>query len=155
MDAFCRWLASASGRPFRLPSEAEWEKAASWDEKARQKRIWPWGDTFDNAKCNSRDGGKGGTTPVGAYSPAGDSAYGVVDMAGNVWEWTRSLWGKDWQTPSFVYPYDPADRQRENLDAPLDILRVLRGGSFDVDARGVRCAVRLRLVGFRVVGASP
>lgn len=161
--AFCRWLASASGRPFRLPSEAEWEKAASWDEQARQKRIWPWGDTFDATKCNSRTGKKDGVTPVGAYSPTGDSAYGVADMAGNVGEWTRSLWGKDGQTLSFVYPYDPADRKREDLDASLNTLRVMRGGTFRSIGGFVRCAYRSwsfpnrgdRYHGFRVVVASP
>ncbi len=148
--AFCRWLASASGRPFRLPSEAEWEKAASWDEKARQKRIWPWGDTFAAAKCNSREGGKNDVTPVGAYSPAGDSAYGVADMSGNVWEWCQTKWRDDYST----LPDD---------DPKGDISRVLRGGSFDGYAWFVRCAVRFRRdpylrawpSGFRVVVASP
>lgn len=148
--AFCRWLASASGRPFRLPSEAEWEKAASWDEKARQKRIWPWGDAFDAAKCNSKEGGKGSTTPVDAYSPAGDSAYGVADMSGNVWEWCQTKWRDNYSTP-------PDD------DPTGDIMRVVRGGSFSNDAGNVRCAVRNRLIpnnryrdyGFRVVVASP
>ena len=61
--------------------------------------------------------------PVGRY-PDGDSPYGVLDMAGNVWEWTCSLWGKDCSKPEFGYPYDPEDG-RENLSAPDTVLRVV------------------------------
>ena len=64
--------------------------------------------------------------------------------AGNVWEWTRSLWGKDWQKAEFVYPYHPLDG-REDTDAGDDICRVLRGGSFCHSVRSVRCAYRRRL----------
>jgi len=82
-----------------------------------------------------------------------------------VWEWTRSLWGEDWEEPSFKYPYDPADG-RENLDAPGDVRRVLRGGAFDVDHWASRCAYRYGYYpyhrygdfGFRVMvppGSSP
>jgi iron(II)-dependent oxidoreductase len=79
-------------------------------------------------------------------------------MAGNVWEWTSSLWGEASGTPEFGYPYDAKDG-RENLNAPDTVLRVLRGGSFRNDAQGVRCACRgwnyplsrYDLIGFRVV----
>ncbi len=153
--AYCRWLAEVTGRPYRLPSEAEWEKGA----RGSDGRIYPWGNQWDAKRCNSEEGGKGDTTPVGAY-PKGASFYGLLDMAGNVWEWTRSLWGEDWEEPSFKYPYNPADG-REDLDAPNGILRVLRGGSFYLSVRYVRCAVRIRLIpnyfggssGFRVVVA--
>ena len=82
-------------------------------------------------------------------------------MAGNVWEWTRSLWGSDWGKPEFGYPYDPGDG-REDLEAGQGVLRVLRGGAFDYAAWVVRCAfrywkypdLRLRYYGFRLV-ASP
>jgi formylglycine-generating enzyme required for sulfatase activity len=77
-----------------------------------------------------------------------------------VWEWTRSLWGEDWDEPSFVYPYDPQDG-RENLEAGSDAPRVVRGGAFDNTADFVRCAFRNRPIpndrwldhGFRVVVA--
>ncbi len=82
-------------------------------------------------------------------------------MAGNVWEWTRSLWGKDWEKPDFDYPYDPGDG-REDLEAASEVRRVLRGGAFYDGARSVRGAGRGRhdpaarwdSSGFRVV-ASP
>ena len=101
------------------------------------------------------------TTPVGRYSPAGDSPYGCADMAGNVSEWTASLWGTDWKRPGFVYPYDARDG-REDMQAAEDVLRVVRGGSWLDDQRSVRCAFRgrngpdrrVRYSGFRVC-ASP
>ena len=79
-------------------------------------------------------------------------------MSGNVWEWTRSLWGNDPSKPQYGYPYDPADG-RERLDAGTGTRRVVRGGSFGVDDGFVRCAARSwfnpnyrgRDVGFRVV----
>ena len=123
--AYCRWMNEnypnevPEGYTFRLPTEAEWEKAA----RGEFGNEWP--------KCNSSEGGPGATTPVGAYSPPGDSPYGAADMAGNVWEWTHSLFKG--------YPYDMQDG-RENEDDPGK--RVLRGGSF-FDNRGiVRAASR-------------
>jgi formylglycine-generating enzyme required for sulfatase activity/Cdc6-like AAA superfamily ATPase len=149
--AYCRWLTQSlhnSGaldkkQALRLPSEAEWEKAA----RGEHGREWPWGDEFDVAKCNSAESGKRNTTPVGSYSPDGDSPYGCADMAGNVWEWCQSL--------SRSYPYNPKDG-REKLDD--NGLRVLRGGAFAYYDGGVRCAYRYRsdpaywcdYVGFRV-----
>jgi formylglycine-generating enzyme required for sulfatase activity/uncharacterized caspase-like protein len=84
--AYCKWLSQESGLQITLPSEAEWEKAA---RGAKDQRIYPWGDTFDTTKCNSKESGIGTTTPAGKY-PKGISPYGVLDMGGNVWEWTRS-----------------------------------------------------------------
>ncbi len=155
--AYCEWLAKITGKAITLPSEAEWEKAARGD---RDKREYPWGDIFDKNKCNTVESGIKGTTPVGKYSPAGDSLSGCADMAGNVWEWTVSLWGKDWQKPEFTYPYRPGDG-RENLKAGDDVRRVLRGGSFDYSQLNARCSyrhwlnpnLRGRLGSFRVVVA--
>jgi len=144
--AYCRWLSERTGRSFRLPTEAEWEKAA----RGTDGRQYPWGDEFDPAKCNTREGGPGGTTPVGQY-PEGASPYGALDMAGNVWEWCSSLYKP--------YPYDPGDG-RENPE--VNGSRVLRGGSWDFLQWLARVRVRsrhypdfsLNNFGFRVV-ASP
>jgi len=81
-DVFCQWLSRETGKTFRLPTEAEWEKAA----RGTDGRIYPWGNEWDETKLNSAEAGPGDTTPVGQYSPAGDSPYGAADMSGNAWE---------------------------------------------------------------------
>jgi formylglycine-generating enzyme required for sulfatase activity len=153
--AFCHWLSEATGRPFRLPTEAEWEKAA----RGTDGRLYPWGDGAPNERLCNFDNKVGDTTPVGKC-PAGASPYGALDMAGNVWEWTGSLWGESADKPDFAYPYDAGDG-REKLDAPDAVRRVLRGGAYYSDAGHVRCAsrswynpdARNWFVGFRVVGS--
>jgi formylglycine-generating enzyme required for sulfatase activity len=159
--AFCEWLAGEMGRPYRLPSEAEWEKGASWEVTALRepaKRRFPWGDGFEAGRCNTKESGIGDTTPVGMYA-AGASPYGLLDMAGNVYEWTCSLWGKDMKEPDFPYPYHPGDA-REDLRAPRGVMRVLRGGAFYYDANYARTTRRVksfpdygvRTRGFRLAG---
>jgi formylglycine-generating enzyme required for sulfatase activity len=128
--AYVAWLAKTTGQPWRLPTEAEWEKAARWDTTARQARIYPWGDTFDKSRCNTRESGIGATTPAGAY-PTGASPCGAQDMAGNVWEWTSTLYRP--------YPYTAGDG-RESLDSTGS--RVLRGGSWCNYPLNARAAYR-------------
>lgn len=81
--AYCAWRGQQEGKPLRLPTEAEWEKAA----RGTDGRFFPWGNTFDAARLNSYDKGPFDTVPVGSY-PHGQSPYGVLDMAGQVFEWT-------------------------------------------------------------------
>jgi len=105
----------------RLPTEAEWEKAASWDETKKVKRVYPWGDQFDESKCNTNLSGIRGTTPVDKYSSRGDSAYGIGDMVGNVWEWCA-----DWYDGNY-YKISP---KRNPKGPDSGSYRVLRGGAW-------------------------
>ena len=150
-QAFCQWA------NMRLASEAEWEKAA----RGVDGRVFPWGNQApDESLCNF--GLKvGDTTPV-SRTVKGASPYGVLDMAGNVWEWTGSLWGTDVNKPQYGYPYTPTDG-REDLQAADHISRVVRGGSYIYSDGSVRCACRGKSdpgrrsdnIGFRVVCVSP
>jgi len=148
--AFCAWASQVTRQAVVLPSEAQWEKAA----RGPDGRLYPWGNEVpDRTRCNIENWFKG-PTPVGQFSPLGDSPYGCVDMIGNVWEWTCSLY-KD-------YPYDPGDG-REDLAAGDEVPRVLRGGSFDDHRRYARCSYRFRNFpsyyyvdrGFRVGVSAP
>jgi formylglycine-generating enzyme required for sulfatase activity len=111
--AYARWLAQMTGQPWRLPSEAEWEKAA----RGTDGRIYPWGDAFDETRLDDIGIVVRPTIPVGSY-PTGASPYGAHDMVGTVEEWTSSLYKR--------YPYRAGDG-RERADSNEG--RVLRLGS--------------------------
>jgi len=81
--AYATWFAERTGHPWRLLTEAEWEKAARWHPATGIARIYPWGDTFDARCCNSNKSNGIGTTPIGSY-PSGASPFGVLDMSGTV-----------------------------------------------------------------------
>ncbi len=132
------WVGLAEGKlAVLLPSEAEWEKAARGSLLPGQKaRIYPWGDGFDADKANIAETDIGATSTVGCF-PGGASPYGVQDLSGNIWEWTRSLWGK--------YPYPGKSKpraRREYLAVESDVSRVLRGGAFYLSRRYAGCACR-------------
>lgn len=86
--AYAAWLTKVTAYRWRLPTEHEWEKAARGDDGRR----FPWGDRFDAARLNSHDKGSFDTIPVGMF-PAGASPYGLLDAAGQVFEWTATLAG--------------------------------------------------------------
>jgi formylglycine-generating enzyme required for sulfatase activity len=118
----------------RLPTEAEWEKAASWNPVTNQKYVYPWGDDTPNNHLLNYKNATGDTTEVGAY-PNGASPYGVLDIAGNVWEWTADWYGETYYASSPVSnPPGPNSGQ----------YRVLRGGAWIDDYDNVRSTDRNR-----------
>jgi formylglycine-generating enzyme required for sulfatase activity len=149
-QAFCKWASRVTQHTVRMPSEAEWEKAA----RGTDGRLWPWGNWQPKSNLGNfrmfrtlmtgsyptpgpsqsiRGSSASDTTPVGRYSPEADSPYGCCDMAGNVWQWTNSL-----HRP---YPYRDDDGRETDRDLGM---RVVRGGSFLSHFRRVRCTSRLR-----------
>lgn len=127
--AFCEWVNQQTGVKVRLPTEAEWEKAA----RGTDGRVYPWGNELpDSMRCNFKHF-VGDTTPVGQYSPLGDSPYGCADMAGNVLEWVA-----DWYDANY-YTRSP-NRNPTGSDSGTE--RVLRGGAWDGAASEIRVSHR-------------
>ena len=175
--AYTRWLTDEwdeLGVTVALPSEAEWEKAARGGlqipvehvigvvetvgteasgelrDNPDAKRLYPWGNEFDLNHANTKESGVGATSAVGCF-PAGANPYGVQDIAGNVWEWTRSLYE--------AYPYEPTDGREALAAVTKKTTVILRGGAYYALRKSARCAYRFRYYphrrnyrfGFRVV----
>ncbi len=152
-NAFCQWASQKTRNTIRLPSEAEWEKAA----RSTDGRTWPWGNTDPNSNMANFGQNVGDTTKVGIY-PQGVSPYGALDMAGNVWEWVA-----DWYQSDY-YATFPKDQWPDNPTGPESgTYRVLRGGSWSFNNGNLRTSYRVRInpdvrdssIGFRCSRSSP
>lgn len=145
--AYCAWLSAQTGQPFRLPTEAEWEAAA----RGRTGRRYAYGDEFDASLCNAFESHVRRTAPVGVF-PGGETPEGLIDLTGNTWDWTGSLYQP--------YPSVPADGRE---DPAGDARRVVHGGAWYVDLTYARAACRNDFapggrsgsLGFRLARASP
>jgi formylglycine-generating enzyme required for sulfatase activity len=126
--AYCDWLSQKIGLKFKLPTEAQWEKAA----RGNDQRKYPWGSREPDKNLANFSGNIDKTTPVDSY-PAGASPYGLLDMAGNVWEWCS-----DWYEADY-YKISP---QKKPVGPNSGSLRVVRGGSWSSFAGYLRCAYR-------------
>jgi hypothetical protein len=142
--AFCQWLSDKTGSKVTLPTEYQWQRAAQGDDGRR----FPWGNKFEKAYCNTSEAGLKSTTPVNKY-PEGSSPYGVVDLAGNTWEWCLTK--------------GPADPVTTSAPAPSTKPKyIVRGGSFLGGQDRARNSFYFKLdpmyryftIGFRVVTTS-
>jgi formylglycine-generating enzyme required for sulfatase activity len=147
--AYCRWLSRVVGRPVRLPTEAEWERAA---RGGLETHKFPWGDEIGpehaNFLADPASKRNGGTRQVGAFPP---NDYGLFDMAGNTWEWVADWYGADYYATS---------ESRDPVGPPQGVFRIVRGGSWvNDDVEMLRCAYRHKVppdtyaysIGFRIV----
>jgi formylglycine-generating enzyme required for sulfatase activity len=140
--AFCLWLQGVTGKPYRLPTEEEWEKAARGGMP--ETRRYPWGGEWRLGVCNTQELEKNGTTPVQEFARDNLSPFEVVDMAGNVWEWTASSYA----------PYPGSSHQSPHFESAW----VVRGGSWKNSRLRARLSCRGRYppdarriyLGFRV-----
>lgn len=144
--AYCEWLAKATGKPYRLPSEAEWEYAA----RAGTTTRYAWGDAITPKNANYFESKLGKTSEVGAYPP---NPWGLYDVHGNVWEWVEDVWHENYKGA----PVDgSAWTEVEGKDSSRN--RVVRGGSWDDGPGDCRSAFRIwyqpdyrsNYLGFRV-----
>lgn len=154
--AYCNWLSAKTGKKYRLPTEAEWEKAA----RGTDQRKFPWGNTIDRSYANYTGAQQFDTGRLAGFydgSKRGDfqtksnaSPYGAFDMAGNVMEWVQDWYSRDYYAGS----------PKKNPKGPAEgAYKVLRGGTFFVDAADLRTYARSaawpsfqahRMVGFRI-----
>ena len=134
--AYCKWLSEKTKKDYRLPTEAEWEKAA----RGEDGRIYPWGDEFNPQKANARESKIGSTSDVGKFSPQGDSPYGCADMVGNVWEWCNDWFHEnEYEQRQGTVVKNPQGRKDGRY-------RVMRGGSFSESLwDATRCSSRNRI----------
>ncbi|MCL4868898.1 MAG: SUMF1/EgtB/PvdO family nonheme iron enzyme [Anaerolineae bacterium] len=155
-QAYCAWLSAQTGDRYTLPTEVEWEAAA----RGTQGRRYAYGDTFDPTLGNTFETHLRRTSPVGVF-PGGRTPEGIYDLSGNVWEWTSTLWGDNWQQPTYPYPYNRDDGREDPQDGTS--WRVVRGGSWNDAQVDARAAYRSRIhpvsrygyLGGRVVRRSP
>ncbi|MCP4361960.1 MAG: formylglycine-generating enzyme family protein, partial [Chloroflexi bacterium] len=127
--AYCNWLSAKTGKPYRLPTEAEWERVA----RHTDGRKYPWGDEWQDGIVNSEEAEVGRTTAVGSF-PHSAADCGAQDMSGNVWEWCQTQYVSQ-------EPYRGNDG-RENLSGGQNIRRVVRGGSWLNTQGATRAAYR-------------
>lgn len=154
--AYAKWLSSQLGYDVRVCSEAEWEKAA----RGQDGRTYPCGAHLDAdaVHASSQEQDCGAAAPVGCY-PLSISPWGIEDLVGNTYAWTRSRWGPAEARPGFGYPY-VADDGREGMQS--DDYRVVRGGAWNFPLRNARCSYRgkdlpddvFRNVGVRLVAGA-
>ncbi len=136
---YAAWLAEVTGMSWRLPTEAEWEKAA----RGVDGRNYPWGAQWERGRANMREAGSPGTTTsIGAYGARDTTPYGCHDMMGNVWEWCHSC--------MLPYPYDEGQSEDSADD---QILRVSRGGSFIEDPEIVSATFRSATLAYHAFGS--